>query len=301
MNFKKKNKKLKQEKLLLNLSLAGSIISVAAELYMSYSTNSQAILMDGVFDAFELFVSLLFVVLLPLLYAPITEKMPYGYAQLESIFLLIKGAMLTTITLGLIRENVLLLLHGGVEIDSLSIAVFEFTMGLLSIFILFTLMHLNKGLSSQAAKGEILSWRLDVFCCLGVSMAFFVQTQLVNTPYAPLGAYIDPLSAIVIALFMLPQTLKMVLKSLKSIILLAPKDAKVAVIKEVCEKAFEDCEYTIDFYDMVQTGRKVWIELYIKTPGNTLDLKKVKALRDEIRKELKPHISDCYIEITPQL
>lgn len=36
----KKLKKLKREKLLLNLSLLGSILSVAAELYMSYHTRS---------------------------------------------------------------------------------------------------------------------------------------------------------------------------------------------------------------------------------------------------------------------
>ncbi|MEG1362577.1 MAG: cation transporter [Lachnospiraceae bacterium] len=295
------NKNMKREKLLLNLSLLGSLAAVFFELYMSYATRSQAILMDGIFDTFELIVSCLFVILLPLIYAPISEKMPYGYAQLESVFMMVKGAMLSIIIFALIYENIQILLHGGSSVDSILIAFFEFITGICSMLLLFVLIRLKKGLTSQVANGEITSWKIDVYCCMGVSFAFFAQYFLGKLGYSWIGNYVDPVVAIVIAICMLPQTLKIVLKSLKSIILLSPKEAKVAVIKQAADESFAKSQYRIEFYDMVQTGRKVWVELYITSSNNTLDIKEMKRLREEIEEKIKKHIPECYVEITPKL
>ena len=59
-----------------------------------------------------------------LLYKPVTEKHPYGYAQVESLFLLVKYSVLLALTCNLMIENIKLLLHGGHDVDAGSIAIF---------------------------------------------------------------------------------------------------------------------------------------------------------------------------------
>lgn len=107
------NEKQKYEKIILKISLYAGMAFVVVELLMSLWSNSQAILMDAVFDAAELIVIGLSLFLTPLFYQPVSEKKPYGYSQFESVFIIVKGFMLISVTLGLITNNIQILLQGG--------------------------------------------------------------------------------------------------------------------------------------------------------------------------------------------
>ena len=84
------NEKQKYEKIILKISLYAGMAFVVVELLMSLWSNSQAILMDAVFDAAELIVIGLSLFLTPLFYQPVSEKKPYGYSQFESVFIIVK-------------------------------------------------------------------------------------------------------------------------------------------------------------------------------------------------------------------
>lgn len=111
------NEKQKYEKIILKISLYAGMAFVVVELLMSLWSNSQAILMDAVFDAAELIVIGLSLFLTPLFYQPVSEKKPYGYSQFESVFIIVKGFMLISVTLGLITNNIQILLQGGRHLD----------------------------------------------------------------------------------------------------------------------------------------------------------------------------------------
>lgn len=70
------NEKQKYEKIILKISLYAGMAFVVVELLMSLWSNSQAILMDAVFDAAELVVIGLSLFLTPLFYQPVSEKKP---------------------------------------------------------------------------------------------------------------------------------------------------------------------------------------------------------------------------------
>ena len=107
------NEKQKYEKIILKISLYAGMAFVVVELFMSLWSSSQAILMDAVFDAAELIVIGLSLFLTPLFYQPVSEKKPYGYSQFESVFIIVKGFMLISVTIGLITNNIQILLQGG--------------------------------------------------------------------------------------------------------------------------------------------------------------------------------------------
>ena len=62
------------EKRMINLSFIGSVLFVVAEGVMAYISHSHAILMDCVFDVTDLIMIGPFLVLVPLLYRPVTER-----------------------------------------------------------------------------------------------------------------------------------------------------------------------------------------------------------------------------------
>ena len=121
---REKKEKLTIEKRILQLSFLGSVLFIVAEGVMAWFTHSHSLWTDCLFDAADLVMIGPFLVLVPLLYKPVTEKHPYGYAQVESLFLLVKYSVLLALTCNLMVENIKLLLHGGHEVDAGSIAIF---------------------------------------------------------------------------------------------------------------------------------------------------------------------------------
>ena len=85
----KNENKLKYEKYIMNISLIGSVLFMIAEGVMAFWTRSHSILMDCIFDLTDLIMIGPFLLLVPLLYKPVTERRPYGFAQVESLFVVI--------------------------------------------------------------------------------------------------------------------------------------------------------------------------------------------------------------------
>ena len=103
----------KREKSAMSVSLYGNLVFVVIELLMAIFTGSQAVLLDAVYDGVEFCMLLPSLFLIPLLYRPSNEQHPFGYTQIESIFVVVKGITMVSVTFGLIFNNIHLMLHGG--------------------------------------------------------------------------------------------------------------------------------------------------------------------------------------------
>ena len=126
MNFSFKMSELKairREQNALKLSMWMEIGFAVLEVFVALITNSQAVLMDAVCDSAETITAIVSLKLVPLLYKPITERRPFGYAQVETWFLVIKVFMLLAVAVGLIVSNVQIILQGGRHVDFSIIAV----------------------------------------------------------------------------------------------------------------------------------------------------------------------------------
>ena len=172
---REKKEKLTIEKRILQLSFFGSVLFIVAEGVMAWFTHSHSLWTDCLFDAADLVMIGPFLVLVPLLYKPVTEKHPYGYAQVESLFLLVKYSVLLALTCNLMVENIKLLLHGGHEVDAGSIAIFELLVCLGCAGMYLLLGHYSKKYESTTIKAELYMWKLDVISSMGVAVAFAVQ------------------------------------------------------------------------------------------------------------------------------
>ena len=117
--------KLNTEKRILNLSFAGSVLFLLAEIFFAIYTGSKAVLMDCVYDIADMVMIGPFMVLVPLLYKPTTERRPYGFSQVESLFVLIKYCILLGVDVVLVTNCIKSILGGGNEVDASVLAVFE--------------------------------------------------------------------------------------------------------------------------------------------------------------------------------
>lgn len=297
----KNENKMKNEKRIMNISFVGSILFMLAEGIMAYVTHSHSLLMDCIFDVTDLIMIGPFLLLVPLLYKPVTEKRPYGFSQVESLFIVIKYSVLLVVTIQLIWDNVLILFHGGREVDAGMIAVFELIVWAGCVFIYILLHHFSKRYESLTIKAEIYIWKLDIISSLGVSIAFFIQMGLQKTQWSHLASYIDPLVAIIMACLLLIEPVKMILLNLKNLVLFAPSAEIMTQIRQVAEKYMDKVYYDIEFLDVIQTGRKTWVEIYITSHNDMMNTRILHQLRNEIRAELREKFDQVYVELIPDL
>lgn len=285
----------------MNISLIGSILFMLSEGIMAYVTKSHSLLMDCIFDVTDLIMIGPFLLLVPLLYKPVTEKRPYGFSQVESLFVVIKYSVLLAITASLVWDNIRSLLHGGRQVDGGKIAFFELAVCLGCLIIYLLLHYFSRRYASLTIKAEIYIWKLDVISSLGVSIAFFVQMALHRTDYAWLAAYVDPVVAIVMAGLLLVEPVKMIIVNLKSLVLFAPEEEIMDMIRHVAEHHMDKVHYDIEFLDVIQTGRKTWVEIYMTSHNNLINTTILLQLRNEIREELKKSFDQVYVELIPSL
>ena len=175
-------KSQKREKSVMSVSLYGNVVFVVIELVMAIATGSQAVLLDAVYDGVEFFMLLPSAFLIPLLYRPSNEQHPFGYMQLETLFVVVKGITMAAVTFGLIFNNIHLMLHGGHIVSFHTIAGFEMFACILSVIVTIYLRIKNKNLHSPLITMELQ----------GIRMVRPRNTISRSNHYDPSVCYYDP-------------------------------------------------------------------------------------------------------------
>lgn len=121
---KREKQNLKSENAAIRISLYGAIFFLVVESIMAIYTSSQSILMDAVYGAADMVMILISVKIVPLIYRPMSEKHPFGFSQVEAIFLTLKGTMLAAVTLALVLNNIQIMIKGGNQIEFAFVAAF---------------------------------------------------------------------------------------------------------------------------------------------------------------------------------
>lgn len=285
------------EKRILLLSFLSGVGFVIVELIYAIYSHSQSTLMDALYDASELIFIILLLFLTPLFHRPISEKHPYGFFQVESFFILIKNIMMTSVTVSVLTSVIEKLLSGGNSIDKGQVSLFQLMLGLASLIILLIMKWMSRKISSPTVKAEILGWKLDVAYSLGMSLAFFIAVQLQNTSLGFFSPYFDQIIAIVVMIFMVPETIKMLVYTFRELFLFSPEQKTVDRIKEISGKILENYSFTPVFYDISRTGRKMWVSIYFQVEMDSIRVKYIQEANKSLNEKISQEFPEASCEI----
>ena len=295
------SKEEKNEKLALNISLIAGLLFVLVEVIVAITTKSQAVLMDSVYDAAELVMVLLSIRMVPLLYKPVSERRPYGYSQVESLFIAIKGFMLSSITLALVINNIGIMLQGGRHVEFEEIAYFELFATVLSLIVIIMLKRINRTSNSPLLQTEISGWSVDAVASFGMAIAFFLPGWFNYSFLEELTPFLDQIIAIFLSLFILPIPIKAILTAVRDIFLWAPEEKTMNLIKEKCEPILHQHDFEQITYDVVRTGRNLWISIYVVSKCDSISIRSYSIIQDELEQALVDEFSDLYMELLPEI
>ncbi len=291
----------KRGKSAMSVSLYGNLVFVVIELVMALVTGSQAVLLDAVYDGVEFCMLLPSIFLIPLLYKPSNEDHPFGYMQIETIFVVVKGITMTAVTFGLIFNNINLMLHGGHIVSFHTVAGFELFACILGIIVTIYLYYKNKQMESPLINMEMQGWKIDSFISLGMTVAFLLPILIPFGWFQHVVPYLDQLITIVLSLVMIPTPIHTVITGIRDLMLIPPEEETVEDIKETVEPIIGIYGHKNLYYDIVRTGRKLWISVYISFEKDIVSLSKFKQLQDQCIKALASKYSDFYFELLPDI
>ena len=291
----------KREKSAMSVSLYGNLVFVVIELMMALVTDSQAVLLDAVYDGVEFCMLLPSIFLIPLLYKPSNEEHPFGYMQIETIFVVVKGITMTAVTFGLIFNNINLMLHGGHIVSFHTVAGFELFACILGIIVTVYLYYKNKQMESPLINMEMQGWRIDSFISLGMTVAFLLPMLIPFDWFQHIVPYLDQLITIVLSLVMIPTPIHTVITGIRDLMLIPPEEETIEDIKATVEPIIGIYGHKNLYYDIVRTGRKLWVSVYITFDKDIVSLSKFKFLQDECILALAKKYPDFYFELLPDI
>lgn len=291
----------KKEKATMSVSLYGNLFFVVLELGMAIYTSSQAVLLDAVYDGIEFFMLLPSVFLIPLLYKPSNEKHPFGYMQIETVFIVVKGITMTAVTIGLIANSMNIVLHGGRVVSFDTVAGFELTACLIGIAVTLYLKYRNSTMNSPLIQAEMQGWEIDSIISIGMAAAFFLPAVLPFPWIQALVPYLDSILTIILSMIMLPMPIKTVISGIRDLLLISPGEETIQEIRDLVEPELRGCRYSDLYYEVVKTGRKLWISVYITLEKDELSVRRFKIYQKRCISALAQKYTDFYFELLPEI
>lgn len=291
----------KREKSAMSVSLYGNLVFVIVELVMAIFTGSQAVLLDAVYDGVEFFMLLPSIFLIPLLYRPSNEAHPFGYTQIETVFVVVKGITMLTVTFGLIFNNFHLMLHGGHIVSFQTVASFELFACILGILVTVYLYFKNRSMHSPLITIELQGWKIDSVVSLGMAFTFLLPRFVTFSWFQYVIPYLDQIITITLSVIMLPTPVKTVITGIRDLLLIPPEEETIQDIKMTIEPIIGIYGHKNLYYDILRTGRKIWISVYITFDKDIISLSKFKDLQTQCILALAEKYQDFYFELLPDI
>lgn len=298
-----KKERQKKEKKLINFSLVFSAIVILIEFILAFVSKSNTLMMDSIFDIADLILVGILALIIPLIYVPVSEKRPFGGAQVESVFVIIKNGFLLLVTLYSIISNVQIIIQGGREdLDYNVIVLAEVLILIISILVYIVMSKATKKeLNTPVIQTEILTWKQNAFWTFGVGTAFFMERFFGAFHIEFITPYLDPGIAILLAVFMISEPIGLIISSFRNILLIAPNSETIENVRNIIDEEVEKTNFVVTFHEVIQTGRKLWIDVYFKSKDEMLNVNELKTLKQKIERILKRKFDEIYIEFTPDI
>ena len=287
----------KKEKQILMLSFVAGLLFAMAELIFAIFSHSQSSLTDAVYDASELVFIAMMMFITPLFYKPVSEKHPYGYYQIETIFVIVKNMMLLSVTGSVLVSVIETAVSGGNVVNGWYVSLFQFGLGIASVVIYCIMKKMNQNMSSLMIEGELLGWKLDIGYSMGMSLAFFLSLTFKNTSLDFLIPYFDAIMAILVMVCMMPECIHMLISKIRELFLFSEEDEVVQQIKEMASHILKTYGFTSVFFDITRTGRHLWVAVYYEVNEDYVCVGNLKQATQELSLAIQKEFGDSTCEL----
>ena len=283
------NHQLQIEKKILILSVLACLTIGVVALVASFLSDSQAILLDGLFNLTYFLAGLFTIKISRLVMRGDDERFPNGYSFFEALINGFKGLMILGASAFALYVAIEAILEGGRDIEpGIAIAYAVFAS---AACWLMTLISRKGAQDSQSplVKADADSWVVNAAISSAVLVAFVGVYLIQDTEYAHIAPYIDPSMVVIVVLISISVPIRMSWQALMGLLNRAPSPEIVASVDETVRKSLADWPVEELFVRVVQPGRVRGIMIHVVLPEDfpARDLEEFDQQREHTLQALK--------------
>lgn len=266
------------------LSVVGALGMAGLGIGFYFATQSEAILLDGLFSLIGFVISSVALWVSRLVHRPHDQYFNFGYAGFEPLLNLIKGFIIAILTVfaGVSAFNALL--QGGRPINVGFAAIYAAIAAIGCLSIAAAQRRVAKSTGSPLVEVDAKNWFIDGMLSLAVGVGFVIAFILQGTRFEDYLPYVDPAIVLlmVLATSFIPASI--ILDNLNQLLLGSPGLETRKKAREVLDgvmKKWPGLETTLR---MTMTGRYLYVHVYV-IPDEAFEVQGINQL-DQIRDEI---------------
>ena len=271
-----------------------NLVMVALAFGFAVRTRSNAILLDGFFSLIGVVEILAVRAVSRLQWRPQDARHPFGFAAFMPLLNATRGLL----TLGVCAyagvAAVLSIIDGGeqpVPGAGVAYGVLAAAGCLVAAFVVHRVARSTK---SPLLEVDAKSWWIDGFYSVVVAFAFLIAMLLEAASFDTAARYVDPVLVLVLMLLAIPWPIGIVMRNLRELLLLAPKEAVRNRACEIVERGVTDLAPDSVVSRVTLAGGGIYVMTHLLFPPERGI--EVGAL-DEVRRRVTSTLKDAFGEV----
>ncbi|ARQ97142.1 cation diffusion facilitator family transporter [Campylobacter lanienae] len=276
-----------KEQFVLKISLCCAVILAIFGITYGIYIGSKAIIFDGLVAFLSTILILLSVMTSKFIYKEDDDIFQYGYMRFEPMVNLFKSLILLILCAYALINGIQEILDGGYEIKFDKAMLYSFFSMLLSIGIWLYTAYQAKILGSPLISVDSLEWFIDSVLYMGGFLVFGAVWLFDKESQTIWARYLDPALLVVLSMILAVMPLKVFIKNLADLVMVAPKDMddKIDTLLQNISKKYNFSDYDTH---VAKSGRFFMIEVNILM-GESFKIQNIDEMdliRDEIEQGL---------------
>ena len=276
-----------KEQFVLKISLYCAVILAIFGITYGIYIGSKAIIFDGLVAFLSIILILLSVITSKFIYKEDDDIFQYGYMRFEPMVNLFKSLILLILCAYALINGIQEILDGGYEVKFDKAMLYSFFSMLLSIGIWLYTAYQAKILGSPLISVDSLEWFIDSVLYMGGFLVFGAVWLFDKESQTIWARYLDPALLVVLSMILAVMPLKVFIKNLADLVMVAPKDMddKIDTLLQNISKKYNFSDYDTH---VAKSGRFFMIEVNILM-GESFKIQNIDEMdliRDEIEQGL---------------
>jgi len=273
------------------ISIIGSIIMFLISAIIAFMTDSITLILDASASMVILAVGFLIHFSIKKIHLPADEFFHFGYHKYEPLTAAIQNILIVVVCIVSIKFAIQDIIHAENMHSYAFPAIGILFEALLAVFIASYLKSIGRKTNSQMIKASSSHWFLDTVLSFGICLGFCIALILRNSAWSNITPYIDPVMAILLALFFISSPIRGGLHNIFELLDAAPPSDVNAKIRKVVSQ-YSSGLLTTNRLRIRKAGQKVFIDVCFMAQ-NDLTIAKADELAESFERDLKACLPDC--------
>jgi len=289
---------VKSESGTLAFSAFMALLIGCAGIIATLASNSQAILLDGLFNLIYFSVALVTIKVSKLASRPDSEAYPFGYSYFESLVNLCKGLLILGVSIFALVDAIAALLTGG-RVIAAGLAVLYALFATVACSLTAWVMHRSqRHVSSPLVAADKLNWLVNSVISAAVLSAFCLVMLFEHLDWQAILPYVDSVLVIAVVLLCLGVPVRMASQALQELLNKTPEEAIAVPVRQAVANALAATDTREVRVRMVRPGRLLYVIVHVVLPDTPLlTIASQDALRARVDEEVRRYYSPVVCDV----